>query len=70
MNDKANRQGTLTFVDGRVYTGSFKDGKNHGEGTLASADGEVYSGSWEDGNMVGIYLETTLSPAMCLVHPS
>ena len=36
--------GTLWFVKGHVYTGEFKDGKQHGKGTYVFASGAKYEG--------------------------
>jgi hypothetical protein len=46
MND-AICQGTCKFVDGEIYTGSFKDEKKHGHGSQKLPSGETYEGDWE-----------------------
>ena len=50
-NSKGQRhgQGTLTYADGKTYTGEFKDGERNGQGTERSADGGKYAGEWKDG---------------------
>ena len=50
-NSKGQRHGhgTLTYADGKTYTGEFKDGKFHGQGTITYADGSTYTGAFEDG---------------------
>jgi hypothetical protein len=46
-------QETLTFPDGRMYVGQYKDGKEHGKGTLTSPSGDEYVGEWKDGRPNG-----------------
>ena len=44
--------GTITYANGRTYTGAFKDGKRNGQGTYRDADGDTYTGEWKDGERV------------------
>mmetsp|Transcript_2777 Transcript_2777/g.6631 ORF Transcript_2777/g.6631 Transcript_2777/m.6631 type:complete len:145 (-) Transcript_2777:111-545(-) len=47
-------KGVLSYTDGAVYDGEFKDGVFHGMGTFTwAATGESYTGWWEDGQMHG-----------------
>ena len=46
-------QGILTYEDGAVYEGKWKDGKKHGEGILTCQSGEKYKGKWKDDKMDG-----------------
>jgi len=32
-----------------VYSGGWKDGKQHGYGTVTDSSGRAYSGKWENG---------------------
>ena len=44
----------MTFVDGRRYEGSFRNGKFHGEGTLQGPDGKlIYTGGFSEGRYEG-----------------
>ena len=43
---------TITYPDGFVYTGEFKDGFPHGKGTMTSPDGSKDEGIWEDGELI------------------
>lgn len=39
----------VTFTDGEVYEGGFRDVVPHGPGKMAFPDGRVYEGEWRDG---------------------
>ncbi|HEM4882923.1 TPA: hypothetical protein U1138_001999 [Streptococcus suis] len=47
--NKMNGQGKLTFDNGDVYEGQFKNGIFHGQGTYTSASGWVYTGQFKNG---------------------
>ena len=38
----------LTYTDGAVYEGEWKDGKSHGQGKCTYPDGAAYEGDWKD----------------------
>jgi len=42
-------KGTRTWLDGRSYSGSTKNGKFHGFGTLIFPDKEIYEGEFKNG---------------------
>lgn len=46
---KMNGQGKLTFENGDVYEGQFKNGIFNGNGTYKSASGWVYTGQFKNG---------------------
>jgi len=48
-----NAHATLTFPNGAVYQGQFKDGSFYGQGTFTFVDGEEMTGQWKDGEFVG-----------------
>ena len=50
-NSKGQRhgQGTLTYADGKTYTGEFKDGERNGQGTYTWPDGHTYTGEFKAG---------------------
>jgi hypothetical protein len=50
--DVPDGEGKMTYADGRVYTGQFRDGRANGKGTLTFPDGKVQSGEWENGKLV------------------
>lgn len=50
---KMNGQGTLTFENGDVYEGQFKNGIFHGKGTYTSTNGWVYTGEFKNGYAEG-----------------
>ena len=52
MADLKAGDGTLTWPDGRQYSGGWRAGKQHGQGTFTNADGMSRDGVWEDGRLV------------------
>ena len=46
-------KGTFTWLDGRKYTGEYKDDKKDGYGLFEWADGRKYKGYWLDGRQNG-----------------
>ena len=48
LGDCINGQGTLTYSDGTLYQGSFKNHKKHGQGTITTPNGNKYSGEWQN----------------------
>ncbi|CEM21891.1 unnamed protein product [Vitrella brassicaformis CCMP3155] len=60
--DKRNRPhgtGKLTYKDGSVYSGEFKDGKRHGYGLIFYNDGTRYTGQFVDDYREGEGREVT-----------
>ena len=45
----ANGHGKMTFPDGSVFEGEFKDGKANGHGKMTFPDGGVFEGEYKDG---------------------
>jgi hypothetical protein len=43
----------MTFPDGSVYNGEYKNGKQHGSGTIIFKDESIYSGTFVDGMLSG-----------------
>lgn len=39
-------QGKMTYSDGSIYVGNFRDGSRNGKGKITFADGEIYEGNW------------------------
>lgn len=39
----------MTFANGSVYDGSYKNGLPNGKGTMQKKNGEKYSGDYKDG---------------------
>ena len=48
-----NCVGTLTWKDGTMYIGEFKNGKYSGQGTMNFADGGIYKGKWKNNQLNG-----------------
>ena len=46
-------KGTMTYEDGDVYTGAWRQGKQHGWGETKGANEKHYKGAWEDGQRQG-----------------
>ena len=46
-------KGVYTTVDGDLYSGTWRDGKQHGRGVYVWADGCIYTGDYVDGNRSG-----------------
>eukprot|EP00747_Dinoflagellata_sp_TGD_P145378 gnl/TRDRNA2_/TRDRNA2_176583_c0_seq1.p1 gnl/TRDRNA2_/TRDRNA2_176583_c0~~gnl/TRDRNA2_/TRDRNA2_176583_c0_seq1.p1 ORF type:complete len:264 (-),score=55.84 gnl/TRDRNA2_/TRDRNA2_176583_c0_seq1:557-1348(-) len=46
---KKEGQGTMSWPDGRIYEGLWKDGQPHGRGRLSNSAGENKEGVWESG---------------------
>jgi hypothetical protein len=42
----------MTFPDGRVYIGEFKNGKRTGFGTMTFPDGRRLAGQFKDGEFI------------------
>lgn len=49
----------LTYPNGKIYKGYFKEDKPDGEGELSHIDGRVVIGYWEKGIMTRIIKEQT-----------
>jgi hypothetical protein len=45
--------GSLVFLNGNKYVGSWKDGERNGQGTFSSPDGDKYVGEWKNGKKNG-----------------
>ena len=52
------RQGALTYPDGRTYVGEFVDGYANGEGTTTLPDGRKFVGHYKDGEPNGYGIAT------------
>ena len=48
-----------TWIDGRVHSGHWKNGKPHGKGTFTDKDGKVKSGTWVNGDKQNILSDET-----------
>jgi hypothetical protein len=44
---RKNGKGILTFLNGEVYEGNFKDDLKHGKGILKYTSGNFFEGEWE-----------------------
>jgi len=53
VSDGPDGEGVMTWLDGRKYTGQFRDGKMDGRGTMIYPDGKVEKGLWKDDKFVG-----------------
>lgn len=42
----------MTYSNGDIYVGEFKNGKEHGAGILTFENGNVFKGTFENGKMV------------------
>ena len=45
--------GTLTYLNGTMYLGEYKDGREHGQGTVTWSNGDKYVGEWRNGKNHG-----------------
>lgn len=45
--------GTYRYTTGSVYTGQFKNMREHGTGEMVWSNGDSYSGEWKNGTMHG-----------------
>ena len=52
FGQSANVQ-TKQYENGGFYTGTFKNGRQHGYGTYSLPSGYQYEGEWENGQAVG-----------------
>ena len=48
---KKHGKGKMTYVNGDIYEGDFKDNKMNGVGTFTFASGGVYEGDYQDENL-------------------
>lgn len=46
-------QGVMTYLDGTVFRGSWREGRRHGRGTVRFPDGSTYHGDFEGGEYHG-----------------
>ena len=46
--------GTMSFVSGDSYYGTFRDGVPHGQGKFSYSDGSTEEALWEDGTRHGL----------------
>ena len=46
-----NGRGKLTFPDGKIYEGEFKDGSENGKGMVTWPDGRIFEGTFVDGDV-------------------
>jgi hypothetical protein len=44
-------QGTIYYVDGRVFRGAWENGRIHGEGTIHYPGGGQFAGVWSAGKL-------------------
>ncbi|RYE56405.1 MAG: hypothetical protein EOP48_08120 [Sphingobacteriales bacterium] len=58
-NDKMNGAGKITFKDGEIYEGLFKDNLYHGKGRRTLPNKDVREGSWIKGELEGECILTT-----------
>ena len=52
-NNKPYGEGIMTFSDGEIYEGEWKDGKIDGKGTYNFSNGNVYKGEFKDNGING-----------------
>jgi len=58
IGSKYHGKGTLTYEDGAIYCGDWKNGKRDGEGVFKFEYGAIYEGEWRDGRMNGVGIFT------------
>jgi hypothetical protein len=51
---KRHGRGALSFANGVLHNGEWKDDKMNGRGTLINADGSAWECEWKDGKMNGL----------------
>lgn len=61
-NRLADGDGEITWPNGDIYKGQFKNGMMHGEGTLTYANGDRYSGTFRYGQLHGEGNWTSANP--------
>ena len=44
----------MTYANGSVYDGDWKNGDKDGQGKMTYANGSVYDGDWKNGDKDGI----------------
>jgi hypothetical protein len=52
-NERRCGSGKMTWDNGNVYEGKWKDDKRNGQGIKRYADGDVYEGQWKNGKKHG-----------------
>lgn len=53
INGYLSGYGKISFTNGDVYEGEFKDDKMNGQGRYTWHNGDIYEGEWKDGKMNG-----------------
>ena len=51
--ERPDGTGTMTWPDGRTYTGHFLDGNMDGAGKMTYPDGKIEEGTWMQGKFMG-----------------
>ena len=49
MAGKISGEGRVTYPDGSVYEGQFREDLAHGKGTITMPEGFTYTGQWAGG---------------------
>lgn len=48
-NSQKRYYGKMTYANGDIYEGEWKDSQKNGHGKYIWTDGDVYEGEWKDG---------------------
>lgn len=52
--------GVFTWPDGRVYKGSWLNGKQHGQGEYKNQKGKIKKGMWSEGQRIKWFIDNNL----------
>jgi hypothetical protein len=65
--DRKHGEGDYKWADGRIYRGSWKDGKQQGDGYMIFPNRTVQKGTWENGKKVESHkVEPALAEAVMI----
>jgi hypothetical protein len=60
--------GEMTYPNGKMYKGYWRDDTRHGEGSMHSPHGTIFSGIWDNDNPTGNFTVTELNGGSSVIN--